>query len=149
MTIASYRIARKGVEALDAEGLVVALITRSGDRSAWRAYQQWLQDGNMPAPEVAPAAPVLPVAERVERLWVAVQMHWNATARDRGFRGMQDALLHTGFAHGMRADAVALGQWEVACRVHIQQLRADVIAGTRPVPTPAELIAELPALAIL
>lgn len=61
MTIANYRSAAKGVEALDAEGGVIAVVTPRGNPSGWSAYTDWLKqpDGqggtNSPLPRVLPA----------------------------------------------------------------------------------------------
>lgn len=118
------------------------------DPAAWAEYEAWVRAGNLPAPPLPEPAPTPTRAERVERLRERLREHWDAQARAAGFDGIADALLHAGFPHARRAQAIALGQWEVACRQHVAQLRAEVVAGTREPPTAAELIAELPDLVL-
>lgn len=49
-----------------------------------------------------------------------------------------------GYPNPRQAEAIKFGQWSADCCSRMIQGQADVIAGTRPMPTPEQAIAELP-----
>lgn len=143
-----FRLAEEGVDLIDDQGNLLRRIRRLTDRQEWAEYQAFCDAGGTPLPMPTPVKEVPKTGERIARLALAVETYYDTEARSAGFRNLVDALLHTGFPSVVRTKAVAVGQWEVACRVHVDQVRQDVISGARTMPTAAELIAELPALVL-
>lgn len=143
-----FQIARVGINLLDDQGNLLRNIQRHRDPDDWAAYVAHRKSGGALLPMPQPAPPEVSLGERVSRLRRAIDYYYDSRARTAGFRGMADALVHTGFASAWRTKAVAVGQWEVACRTYVDQVRQDVISGARSMPTAAELIAELPALVL-
>lgn len=53
---------------------------------------------------------------------------------------------YAGYPNQWQAEAIKYGQWVANCCALMIQGQTDVIAGTRPMPTPEQAIAELPAM---
>lgn len=77
----------------------------------------------------------------------AVDAHLDAGARAHGYDGIVSACSYAAAPNHFQAESVAFLQWRSACWVHCHAVLAQVQAQARPVPTPAELVAELPAYA--
>jgi hypothetical protein len=79
---------------------------------------------------------------------LAVQHHLDGFAQTRGYDGILSACT---YAASAVSNFAAEGQYCVAARdaawSTCYQIVAEVLAGTRPAPTVAEVLAELPALA--
>ncbi len=93
------------------------------------------------------SSPPEPTAEEIairtqREVTVAIQKLLDDTARIEPHR--YDSI-HTacGWA-GEFADANALKSWAASCWRKAGEIEADVLAGERPLPTPAEVLAELP-----
>lgn len=86
------------------------------------------------------------VAERALPLAIAaVQTHIDATARARGYGdGALLASYHASTIPSWAAEATAFVAWRDEVWVAAYQINADVAAGLRPLPTVAEVLAELP-----
>jgi hypothetical protein len=84
----------------------------------------------------------------ISRLTGAVQAHLDQTARARNYDGM---LYLCTYATSQNAKFAAEGQagvvWRDAVWAKCYQVMDEALAGSRPVPTEAELIAELPVFA--
>lgn len=77
----------------------------------------------------------------------AVQAHLDAAAKARGYDGILSAASYAGDPHPpFSTEGVAYRDWRGAVWSTCYAIMADVQAGSRPVPTAAELIADLPAL---
>lgn len=78
-----------------------------------------------------------------------VQEHLDARARERGYDGILSAASYaTSVNPRFGPEGAAYRDWRDAVWSHCYQVLADVQASARPVPTEAELIAELPALVL-
>lgn len=107
---------------------------------------QWAFDAWAAA---APPPPAPPAPEDVRAGLVrAVQIHLDATARSRGYDSILSACSYAGAPNPYRAEGEAYLAWRGAVWAHGYQVLRDVQANSRPVPTAAELIAELPALVL-
>jgi len=103
-------------------------------------YLAWLAEGNTPAPVDAPTP------EQVQAATVAdIQGLLDSTAQAHGFDSIVSAISYAGSsipkwdAEGTRARAWRDEVWYAAYLI-----QEAVIAGTRPLPTVAEVLAEMP-----
>jgi hypothetical protein len=80
-------------------------------------------------------------------LLAAVQQHLDATVRTRGYDSMLSCCSYVSSTDPtFSAEALDAAAWRDAVWRYCYDAQDDYTAGTRPVPTPDELIAELPAL---
>lgn len=97
------------------------------------------------------SAPIPPSAKQIkEALIAAVQSHLDASAVAAGYDNILTACTYADEAAvpKFRAEGRALRAWRSSVWAGCQSIMAEVKAGTRPVPTAAELIAALPVLAM-
>ena len=120
----------------DATGRVVACTSLNGSTESMLA--SGLAAGITPDPYIPPQA--TPAA-----LAVAVQGHLDATARAKGYDSALSCVSYLDSTVATyRAEATAMRDWRDAVWLRCYEVLAEVQAGTRPVPTEAELIALLP-----
>ena len=81
-------------------------------------------------------------------LELAVQKHLDDAATARGYDNIVSACSYSASANAFQSEGIAYLNWRAAVWQHCYQVLADVQAGVRAVPTAAELIAELPVLAL-
>lgn len=96
-----------------------------------------------------PPPPPAPTAEQIRAaLTDAVYAHMNAAAQARGYDDIKAAVTYAEepAVPLFQAEGRALRAWRSLVWAHCYQVLADVQAGTRAIPTAAQLIAELPAL---
>lgn len=96
-----------------------------------------------------PPPPPAPTAEQIRgALTDAVYSHMNAAAQARGYDDIKAAVTYAEepAVPIFQAEGRALRAWRSLVWAHCYQVLADVQAGTRAIPTAAQLIAELPAL---
>jgi len=81
------------------------------------------------------------------RLSAAVQAHLDATARARSYDSALSCVSYLDSTVAQyRAEATTMRDWRDAVWLRCYELLAEVQAGTRPVPTEAQLLALLPAI---
>jgi hypothetical protein len=110
---------------------------------AWQEYQDWLAAGNTPLPADAPSADQVK-----QQLQAFVQQALlDATAQSMGYDDIRTAVTYADepAVPRFRAEGTALRAWRSLTWSACYDILAAVEAGTRPVPTEAELLAELPA----
>jgi len=81
-----------------------------------------------------------------QELEAAVDRHIDAVAKADKWDSRITCTIRAGYPNPWQNKAIAFGQWMDACYSHCIQVQNDVAAGTRTVPTEAELIAELPVM---
>jgi hypothetical protein len=85
-------------------------------------------------------------AQIAQDLEAAVDRHIDSVAKADKWDSRITCTMRAGYPNPWQNKAIAFGQWMDTCYAHCIQVQADVAAGTRPVPTSAELIAELPVM---
>lgn len=109
----------------------------------YAAYLAWLAEGNTPLP-VPPPTP-----EQVQAsIAAAVQTRLDSFARTRGYDGILSCATYDGSANLAFAKE---GKYAVSARdehwAKCYEIMESVKAGTRPMPTVDEVLAEMPTLA--
>ncbi len=93
-------------------------------------------------------APVKSAAQVKDDLVKSVQSVLDAAARAHGYDNIVSACSYAAAPNVFQAESVKFLSWRADCWAHCYAVLADVTAGTRSIPTEAELIAELPALVL-
>lgn len=95
---------------------------------------------------VAAFVPHIPSADEIKQTMIdAIQKHLDTTAKTRGYDGILSLASYAVSAHPpFAAEGRAGANWRDAVWGYGYQVLAAVQAGTRTVPTPEALIAELP-----
>ena len=97
--------------------------------------------------QTAPPPPEESAAEIQQQIVQAVQDHLDTTARTRNYDGILSLCSYaTSSNTTFAAEGQAGVEWRDAVWAYCYQVLADVQAQTRTIPTPAELIAELPTI---
>jgi hypothetical protein len=96
--------------------------------------------------DVEDAPPPPPTADQIKTALVsAVQRHLDTEAKTRGYDGILSLASYASSTHPpFSAEGKAGLDWRDAVWSYCYQVLADVQAQTRPIPTEAKLIAELP-----
>lgn len=98
-----------------------------------------------PTPEELAAAVAAEQQQIIDSLTAAVQAHLDAEARTRNYDGILSACTYaTSTNSRFAAEGQACVQWRDACWDTCYAVMAAVQAGQRSIPTPEQLIAELP-----
>ncbi|MGK9047952.1 hypothetical protein KXR63_11360 [Stutzerimonas chloritidismutans] len=88
-----------------------------------------------------------PTPEDIERnLTAALNRHLDAVAGQRRYDTRFTCSLRAGFPGPFQEEGQVFAAWMDACNMAAYQLMADVKAGSRKVPTEAELIAAMPVI---
>jgi hypothetical protein len=95
----------------------------------------------------APYDPAVLLADAKRRLADAVQRHLDTAAQARGYDSIHTAVSYAGDLNpAWDAEGQAAKAWRSAVWVACYAVMAEVAAGTRTIPSEAELIAALPAI---
>lgn len=109
----------------------------------------WLDSTPKPTLEEIEAVWPLVVAENTQKkLTQFVQNYLDKEAQKRGYDNIVSATSYAGYANQFQAEGIAFGVWRSAVWAACYAILADVLEGRRQVPTEAELLAELPTLAL-
>ena len=122
-----------------------ASIPADPNNSDYAQYLLWLLDGNTPEPVDTPPAPT--PDDLKASLINAVQAHLDAGAQALGYDDIKTAATYAGEAAVPRfqQEGAALRAWRSYCWDYCQSVMDAVTAGDRAIPSPAELVNELPA----
>jgi len=104
-------------------------------------YKSWLDDGGEPLP-----ADVVP-EEEAERLTAVLNGHLDAVAGQRRYDNRFTCALRAGFSGPFQQEGQVFAAWMDACNIVAYTVMAECRAGMRPIPSDAELIAAMPAIA--
>ena len=93
-------------------------------------------------------APVETPEQIIEVFKAAIQNTLDEAARANGYDDIVSACSYAGYPNVFQAEAITFGQWRANVWSYGYAELDKVMAGTRPVPTVAEILAELPALVL-
>lgn len=86
-----------------------------------------------------------PTPEDIQAAYTAaLDAHLESTVKSRGFDNRVTCTMRAGYPGPFQADGAAFGQWMDACYLAGRKVMADVMAGTRQIPTTEAFLAELP-----
>lgn len=74
----------------------------------------------------------------------AIQNHLDAKAKEFRYDNMMSARSYAGYTNPFQTEAQTLATWCADCWTTAGTIQSDVGAGTRPMPTVDEVLAELP-----
>lgn len=94
-------------------------------------------------------ADLTPTPEAVQAsLTFAVQQYLDSKAKERGYDSILSACSYAAAVNSYQAEGQKFVAWRAACWDRCYQLLSEVQAGTRAIPTEAELLTELPVLVL-
>lgn len=113
-------------------------------------YAEWNGAGfDLVEIETEDTTPPTPTTEQIiEGFKSAIQASLDEAARAKNYDDIVSACSYAGYPNVFQAEAIAFGQWRANVWAYGYAELDKVIAGTRPVPTIAEILAELPALVL-
>ena len=112
-------------------------------------YQTWVSRFNDAAYEIDNPPPYVPTQDEIIQSFKdAIQATLDEAARANGYDDIVSACSYAGYQNVFQAEAIAFGQWRANVWAYGYAELDKVMAGTRPVPTVAEILAELPALVL-
>jgi cytochrome c5 len=111
----------------------------------YQEYLQWVAQGNTPEPVDAPT-----FAELVAANTAAVQAELDRQAQVKGYDNIVSACSYAAQAVGapFQTEGAAFLKWRSDVWKHAYDTLAEVQAGTKPMPTPEEAVAQMPALVL-
>lgn len=96
---------------------------------------------------ITPYAPPEKTGEEIQReLTSALQQYLDAEAIKRGYDNIRSAALRAGYPGPFHDEGVVMATWMDTCWATGYAILADVVAGSRPIPSGRELLAALPKL---
>jgi len=87
-------------------------------------------------------------ADRMKACETALENLLDTTAQERTWKDCMSARAAAGYPSSFQPEGIAFVNWWAACWEMAHQILADVQAQTRPIPTVAEFLAEMPALVL-
>ena len=78
----------------------------------------------------------------------AIQNHMDVKAQEKNYDNIVSACSYAGYDNPFRAESEAYGVWRANCWQVGYQILAEVEAGTIPMPTIEEVLAEMPELVL-
>jgi len=75
-----------------------------------------------------------------------LEVHYDAKAKEKRYDNRLTCALRAGYAGPFQAEGQAFAQWMDTCNAYAYGVMAEVVQGTRPLPTIDDLLAELPVL---
>ncbi|MBT0961670.1 hypothetical protein [Denitromonas iodatirespirans] len=122
-----------------------------GKIAAWVGGAWRLDPAPAPQPPIEPPEPTEPTEEEIiAELAAAVQSHLDTAARAVGYDSIASAVTYAEepAVAKFQAEGRTFRAWRSLVWEACYQIMADVQSNARPIPSAAELIAELPALVL-
>jgi hypothetical protein len=83
-------------------------------------------------------------ADHFKAIERALEQHMDAVAKADGWDSRWTCVARAGYANPWQSKGIKFAQWMDNCWVVVIQGQAEIISGTRQMPTPEQAIAELP-----
>ena len=106
--------------------------------------ENWIEISEVEANELIKPAPKT-VEELTELVRVALQSEIDERAKSYGFSGGNSLMLYAGFTNYFQPLAQQFATWESSVWVDAEAYKADVLAGLKPMLSPSEAVALMPA----
>jgi hypothetical protein len=119
-----------------------ATIPNDERNTDYQEYLSWVAQGNVAEPYQAPA-PTL--EELTEAIRAALQSAIDERAKAYGFSGGNSLMLYAGFTNFFQPLAQTFATWEASVWVEAEMYKADVLAELKPMLSPEEAVAMMPA----
>lgn len=120
-----------------------AFIPNDPANTDYQAVLAWLAAGNSPQPEALPSIEDLIKANINE-----VQIELDRVAQEKGYDNILSACSYAADVNAFQAEGQAFLKWRSDAWAQAYSVLSEVQAGTRPLPTPEEAVAMLPALVL-
>lgn len=101
-------------------------------------YKRWLLAGGVPEPVDPPS-----IEDQIAVFDAALVAHLDATARERRYDNRVTCALRAGYPGPFQAEGIAFAAWMDQCNALAYQLLAEVVAGTRPLPSSPQALIDL------
>lgn len=122
-----------------------AYIPADADNRDWQEYQAWLSAGNTPLPVDPPT-----FQQQVDANVAAIQAEMDRQAKGKGYDDIVSACSYAVQPAGspFQAEGAAFLAWRSQVWTQAYAKLAQVQAGTAPMPTPEQAVADMPALVL-
>jgi hypothetical protein len=74
----------------------------------------------------------------------AFELYMDSVAQNKTYDDRKSCMLYAGYTNPFQTEATAFAQWVASVWVLAVQQQAEVIAGKRAMPTPAQAVSEIP-----
>ena len=109
--------------------------------------REWLKTATIKE-YVEPIIPA-PTEEELKSLFIAsIQNLLDSKAQEKNYDNILSACSYAGYDNPFRAEGEAYGTWRASCWQIGYQILSEVEAGTRPMPTIEEALADMPELVL-
>lgn len=124
--------------------LDTGLIVSGASSSAFRVEQRSVTNDEFDALLEAKRLAEMTQADHFREIERALERHMDAVAKSDGWDSRWTCVARAGYANPWQAKGIKFAQWMDNCWVVVIQGQAEIISGTRQMPTPEQAISELP-----
>ena len=115
-------------------------VPKADGNREYELIKLWLSEGSTPEPEFAEAQ----IAEQTKQMLItAVQNMLDSAAKAKGYDSILSACSYAAYPNPFQAEGQEFVAWRGAVWAKCYEILGEVKAGTRPVPTVSELLAEI------
>ncbi len=105
----------------------------------------WEDDRDMPTEQdIANAVIQLKIKGSENMFTEAIDEYIGSVAKSNGYTNIISVRSYTGFDNPFQQDCTKLAKWSADCWVKAGEIKDDVLAGNRAMPTVEQVIAEMP-----
>ena len=97
-----------------------------------------------PMPEEVAAQALAAQQQMIKELTSALEAHYDSVAQTRRYDNRLTCALRAGYAGPFQSEGATFAIWMDTCNAAAYVIMAECLAGTRAIPTPAEIVAAMP-----